>query len=147
MNKVLCILVMGALLLALSAILSALVLGPSQGLLVPWLIGFAIFVVAVAVARRALTPRRSWGILAAVNGGMCWAVVLAVSTQSFPEWAPYREGVPSSGVDLTVPVSGIFRVALASGYLGIVAALIGIILIVAAGWLLSEQGGVRHSHR
>jgi hypothetical protein len=146
-HRLLSALVMGGLLLALSGTLFALTLGRSApDIDIPWMVWFATFAVIVVVASWALTRRRVWGFFSAINGGMCWAVAFAGSVQSLPEWAPYREGTPASGVDLALPIAAMLRAALASGYLGIVAVAIGIVLMLAAGWLLSGHDGVKHSH-
>lgn len=144
-NRLVGVLVMGGLLLALSGIVFALTLGRSaQEFTVPGIVWFAVFVVIVIVAWRALTPRRTWGLFSALNGGMCWVLAYAVSIPSLPEWAPYREGSPAGGVDLALPIAAALRAALASGYLGIAAAVTGILLLTAAGWLLSGRGGMQH---
>jgi hypothetical protein len=146
-HKLLGSLVMGGLLLALSGALFALTLGRSApDIAVPSMVWFAAFAVIVVVALWVLTPRRVWGVFSAINGGMCWAVAFAGSVQSLPEWAPYHEGTPSSGVDLALPVAAMLRAALASGYFGIAAVVVGIVLMLAAGWLLSGHDGVKHSH-
>lgn len=144
-DKLVSALVMGVLLLALSGMLFAFTLGRSaQDVTVPWIVWFAVLAVIVIVAWRALRPRRLWGVFSAINGGMCWALAFAASVQSLPEWAPYREGTPAGGVDLTLPTTAMLRAALASGYLGIAAVAIGMALMIAAGWLLSGGGGAKH---
>jgi len=147
-SRLLGVLVMGGLLLLLSSIVFGLTLGRStQAFTVPSIIWFLIVAVIVSVAWVAITPRRIWGVFSAINGGMCWVLAYAASVQSLPEWAPYREGAPAEGIDLTPPLGAALRTALASGYLGIAAAVTGILLMIAAGWLLSSQGGAKHSHR
>jgi hypothetical protein len=147
-NKFFGVVVMGGLLLVLSAIVFALTFGRSaQEFMVPWIVWFAVFVVIVILARLALTPRRTWGFFSAINGGMCWVLAYAGSIQPLPEWAPYREGGPAGGVDFALPIGAVLRAALASGYLGIAAVVTGIVLMLAAGWLLSGHDGARHSHR
>lgn len=147
-NKLFGVLMMGGLLLALSGIVFALTFGRSaREFTVSWVVWLAVFVVIVIVAWRAVTPRRTWGFFSAINGGMFWVLAYAGSLQPLPEWAPYREGAPAGGIDFTLPIGATLRAALASGYLGIAAVTTGIILMLAAGWLLSGHDGAEHSHR
>ena len=79
------------------------------------------------------------GIGILLTGGLLLA-------QTLPEWAPYREGQPSSGVTLTLPVVSILG-AWVSAILGFVAVVAGLVLIGTAIRAAFRHHTERLSHR
>ena len=79
------------------------------------------------------------GIGILITGGLLLA-------QTLPEWAPYREGQPSGGVALTLPVASVLG-ARVSAALGFVAVVIGLALIATAIRTAFRHRTVRLSHR
>jgi len=79
------------------------------------------------------------GIGVLVTGGLLLA-------QTLPEWAPYREGTPSSGVSFTLPVVSVLG-AWFSALLGFAAVVVGLVLIGTAIRALFRHGFERLSHR
>jgi len=64
------------------------------------------------------------GIGTSIAGG-------ALLAASFPEWAPYREGLPADKTDLTPPIVAVFG-AQFSAILGFVAVVVGLVVAGAA---------------
>lgn len=145
LSRFLSAVLMGVLLLALAGMLYAVTFERgAAALTAPWTVWLVGLILIAAVALRTPSPRHSWGFFSAVNGGMCWALAAVVSTQPVPEWAPYREGIPVDHADLSLPIGAFLGGALLSGYMGIAAVVIGVILTVAAMWLLSTHGHSNH---
>lgn len=145
LSRFLSAILMGALLLALADMLYEVTIERGAvALSAPWAIWLVGLALVAAVALRTPSPRHSWGLFSAVNGGMSWALAAIVSTQPLPEWAPYREGLPLDRVDLSLPVGAFLGGALLSGYMGIATVIIGVILTIAAIWLLSTHNHSNH---
>ncbi len=79
------------------------------------------------------------GLGVLVSGGFLLA-------QTLPEWAPYREGVPAAGVDLTPPIVALLG-AQFSALLGFIAVIIGLVLIGVTIRAALRHRIERYSHR
>ena len=143
-SKFLNLTVMGFLFVVLIGILYAFTLGRSAtAIAVPWLVLGGAVLVAGVLAFLTSTARRAWGIFSALNGAISWSLAIVVTLEPLPEWAPYREGVPSDRVEFALPWSAMLRAAVASGYFGIAAAAVGLTLTGATIFLFWH----RNEHR